>query len=404
MTETTEITAEDLIRKARIKFLYDSPFFASISMYLNLKESEDIETMGIDFRGNLYYNPKWVLQLDFEQVKYAIAHETLHLAFEHLLRLGNREKFLWNVATDFAVNLIIEEENERVYMQSHEERFKRPMGILISDKFKGMSAEQIYDKIYKEMQKYKGFKTLDVHIFPEINGIDKHGKGIEKGIKKGFGDVNITERELKGEQQKWKKRLVEATTWAKQMGKLPMGIERLVNGLLDSKINWKGLLYRYITHEIPYDLSYARPHKKSISVDVYMPYVVKECVEIVVAIDTSGSISDKELKDFLSEIKGISQSFANIRMTIIVCDCKVKGVYELNNSSDLSQIQIKGYGGTDFRPVYDWLEKNKPTAKLLIYFTDGYGEYPNNEIVKTLWVLPRDYDVPFGEKIVFGGE
>lgn len=399
------INAEDLIRKARIKFLYDSPFFASISMYLNIKESEHIETVGVDFRGNLYYNPKWVSKLSFEELKWVMAHETLHLAFEHLLRCGNREHFLWNVATDYAVNSIVEEENQRSYTEKHEEKFKRPMGILISDEFEGMSAEEIYDKIYKEMQKYKGFKTIDVHIYPKINGVNAKGSSKEdKKGKKGFGDVYITEEELKKEKQKWKKRLVEATTLAKQMGKLPLGIERLVDGLLDSKINWKGLLYRYITQEIPYDLSYARPHKKSISVGVYMPYVVKECIEIIVAIDTSGSISEKELKDFLSEIQGISQSFANIRMTIIVCDCKVKGVYELNNGSDLSQIRIEGYGGTDFRPVYKWIEENKPTAKLLIYFTDGYGSFPDSEIVRTLWVLPRDYDVPFGEKIVFGGE
>jgi len=386
--------AEDLIRKARIKFLYENPFFANLSMYLELRENKSVGSMGIDFKGTLLYNPEWVCKLTFDELKGVIAHETLHLAFEHLLRLGNREQFLWNVSCDFAINNILVGQN-----------FTLPDGVLIDREFIGMTAEQIYDKIYKDMKRYGGLKTIDVHIYPKIDGFGEGKNDKKEGIGvEGLGEgVYITERELKEHKDLWKKRLVEATTLAKQMGKLPMGIERLVDGLLDSKINWRGLLYRYITQEIPYDLSYSRPHKKSISVGIYMPYVVKENIDIVVAVDTSGSISQKELTEFLSEILTISKSFSVMRMTIIVCDCEIKNVYELdNNDFDLNKIKIHGYGGTDFRPVFRWIEKNKPTTKLLIYFTDGEGEYPSSETVKTLWILPRDYNVPFGEKIVFG--
>lgn len=394
--------AEDLIRKVRIKFLYETPFFANLSLYLNLKEDKSIPSMAVDFKGNLLYNPEWVMQLSFEQLKTVVAHETLHLALQHLLRLEHRKKLLWNIAIDFAVNQIISEENDRVYREEHTHAFSFPDGILLNHDFKDMSGEQIYDKIFKNAKEYEKMITLDEHIYPDVNGSNANkGKDDDKDNCKNMG---ISERELRKERDKWKKRLVEATTLAKQMGKLPLGIERLVDGLLDSKINWKGLLYRYITQEIPFDLSYARPHKKSISVGVYMPYVVKENMDIVVAIDTSGSISERELKDFLSEITAIAKSFANITITLIVIDCKIQDVYELRNGVDLSKVKISGYGGTDFRPVFEWIKKNKPDTRLLVYFTDGYGNYPDEESVRTLWLLPRDYDVPFGHKIVIGDE
>jgi predicted metal-dependent peptidase len=148
----------------------------------------------------------------------------------------------------------------------------------------------------------------------------------------------------------------------------------------------------------------SRPSKRSESTGVYMPFQLKENIDIVVAIDSSGSISDEDMTDFMSEMIGISKSFSAIRMTVLVCDAKIQSVQEITNGFSPKDIKLAGFGGTSFKPVFSWISENKPSAKLLVYFTDGYGDFPSSETIKTLWVLPNDNKVPFGEKIVYKGE
>jgi predicted metal-dependent peptidase len=404
------LSAEDRIRKVRISFLRENPFFANISLYLNLIETKNMPmpTMGIDYDGNLYFDPDYVKGLTFSELKGVIGHETLHLALFHLLRKGSRDKELWNVSCDLAINLILQEQE-----------FRLPRGVLLSDEFQGMSAEQIYDELYKKAKKIKihidgqgnvtignmSGKQFDKHFYPNKgeNGNGGSGKKDKDYKGKGEEDSPLSEGEIKRLQDEWKKRVVEAEVLAKQMGKMPAGLERMIGTLLEPKINWKALLYRYVTNEIISDMSYSRPHKKSESIGIYFPHTVKENVEIAIAVDSSGSIGQEEITEFMSEIMSISRSFANINMTVMVCDAKIHDVYDIRNGFDPKDIKIRGGGGTDFRDVFKWIQENKPYTKLLIFFTDGYGEYPKDETTKTLWVLKNDYRVPFGEKIVFKG-
>jgi predicted metal-dependent peptidase len=391
------LSAEDRIRKVRIFFLREYPFFANIAMYFTLIEDEHIPTMGVNAEGDLHFNPEFVKKYNHKELTMIIAHETLHMALLHLVRVGSRDHFIWNIATDLAINLMLQEQGFRV-----------PSEFLLNRRYNGMCAEEIYDKLCKDAKK-----------FPMNNRDKKDGQGLEDVS---FGDVSgkrfdehyfpnkdpngkpMSENEVKKLKNEWRKRIVEAETIAKQMGKMPEELERLFGKIIDTKINWKALLYRYITQEIPYDCTYARPSKRSESTGIYMPYQLKENIDIIVAIDSSGSISNDDMTDFMSEMIGISKSFSAIRMTVLVCDAKIQSVQEVSNGFSPKDVKLAGGGGTDFRPVFKWIVDNKPNAKLLIYFTDACGEFPHAETIKTLWVLPNDYRVPFGEKIVFKGE
>jgi predicted metal-dependent peptidase len=365
-------------------------------------------TMGIDYEGNLYFDPDFVKGLSFGELKGVIAHETLHLVLFHLLRKGSRDKELFNVACDFAINLILQEQG-----------FRLPQGVLMCDEFKDLCAEEIYDKLYKMAKKIKvhidgqgnvtignmSGKQFDKHYYPKKgeNGNGNSGKKDKDYKGKGEEDSPLSEREIKKLEDEWKKRIVEAQNIAKSMGSMPAGLERMIGTLLEPKINWKALLYRYVTNEIISDMSYSRPHKKSESVGVYLPHTVKENVEIAVAIDSSGSIDEVTTNEFISEIVGISRSFANLNMTLIICDAKVHDVYEIRNGFDPKEIKIRGFGGTDFKPVFSYIEENKPYTKLLIYLTDLMGEFPKSTNIKTLWVVKGGYEkAPFGEIIKYG--
>jgi predicted metal-dependent peptidase len=403
---TDNLSAEDRIRKVRISFLRENPFFANISLYLNLIETRNMTmpTMGIDYEGNLYFDPDYVKGLTFSELKGVIAHEVLHICLQHLLRKGSRDKELWNCSTDLAINLILQEQE-----------FRLPHGVLLSDEFNNLSAEEIYDKLYKTAKKIKihidgqgnvtignmSGKQFDKHFYPKKG---ENGNGVSGGKDKdykgkGENDSPLSEREIKKLEDEWKKRIVEAQNIAKSMGSMPAGLERMIGTLLEPKINWKALLYRYITNEIPHDISYSFPHKRSESVGVYLPHTVKENVEIAVSIDSSGSIGIEELNEFLSEIMGISRSFANLNMTVIVCDAKVHDVYDIRNGFDPKDIKIHGGGGTDALPIVRWLEENKPYTKLWIYLTDGYTQLDGVNPFKSLWVISKNGSIQNAEQV-----
>ncbi len=421
--------ARDEIIKARVRLQQENPFFSYLVMGLNLVEEVDnplMPTCAVDMRGNLYFNPEFINKLNQAQVKTLLSHEVLHIALLHLLRVesvipelknsdfetgvydGNpktKTKLdIWNLATDLVINntLILNgfefggELDKGLIPRNNEFNFK-------GDKFKVKDidkkiAEEIYNEIYnkaKEIMKKEGYNGFDNHIYL----IEDDGKS------KGVRGRAISKAELEKLGKDWKKRLVEAGTYAKIQGKEPLGLGRHIDKILNSKMNWRELLYRYITQEIPIDYNWNLPSKRSQVLKVYMPRVKKELVDISVAIDTSGSIGKEELTEFLSEVVGISKAFDSIRVNIFFIDAKVYNHYVLNNGNyeEVLNYEIQGGGGTDFSKVEEYLDEKIPHTKLLVFFTDGYASFPKDNNYKTLWVLTKnscpESNIPYGEVI-----
>jgi len=233
---------------------------------------------------------------------------------------------------------------------------------------------------------------------------------VEEGWQVGDGDVHIwregTAKEDKGKMQRhgeeWGRRLVEAWNYAKQRGLVPLGLEGYIKEIIEGgKVNWRELIWQVVQQTIPTDYEWIRPHKKSSSLGVYLPSMRKEDVDIVVALDTSGSISDKEYEEFLGEILSLARSFKNVKFTAILCDAEVHRAIE--DEMDVEWLieelkKRKGYGGTDFVPVFKWIEENKPYCKLLIYFTDLYGGFPKEKPrYPVIWVVSKEGDEEGGQ-------
>jgi len=376
------MNAEERLRKARIQLNYTNPFFAYLTLHLKFKKLNTIPSCAVDRDGNFYYNENFIEKLQDEEIKGVLCHEVLHLALEHFIRQTQRDKNIWNIATDIVVNNllllndfflpdgVLKPENNEITIA-----FKKIKNI---DK---KCAEEIYDEIYTplkkridEMKKLTK-KLLDKHIFAG------KGKNLRRGDRKG-----------KNGKKNWKKILVEASTMAKQRGKLPVGVERLIDNLLNPKLNWKSLLHKYITSEIPFDYTWKRPHRKSVVIGIYQPSVKRELLNVTVAIDTSGSISEKELKSFLSEVISLAKSFSQIKMKFVTHDAEIQDVYEFTNGNikKIMNIKIHGGGGTSHKPVFELAEKEK--TKLLICFTDAYSDIEEIQSnIKTIFVVSSDY-------------
>lgn len=387
MSQQVNMTPREKVIQARIALLRLYPFFGTMAMHLKpielteeeAKKTMPVPTMGVDIYGNMPYNVEFVRQLTPEDLLFVIGHETMHLALEHLTRKGSRSERLWNVAADEAINNLLKIEM-RIWKHA-----------LCSQQFEHMSAEEIYDELLKEanIQKVYGANGLpspfDTHFYDEGQGKDGQGNQQQPGD---------SPFHMKGQEKiDAPKMIKDAASFAKSQGKLPAGMERLFKDLLEPRMNWKELLQKFIMSIIPQDWTYTKPSKRAQSAGFYMPSMVKETVELVVAVDSSGSISDEEYTQFLSEIYAMCRSVTSIRATLIVCDAEINFVTEIDEHFDPAlHVQGRGYGGTSCIPVFKYVHEEKnENVKLLVYLTDGYIDEPHKSVYETgypvLWVV-----------------
>lgn len=397
--------AKDKIIKARVALQKTHPFFSYVALHLTMIETEEIPTMGVDNRGNCYFNSKFVEGMSQEEVKGVVCHEIMHVVLDHLKNLKGRQPQVANIAQDLCINDIVSNNGlslpkEGLIPSNHSYTIPG-LNKTIKDINK-----KVWEMIYEELEKMlpkkpQGMDGFDIHIRlgkdgGDGKGDDKDGEG--KSIKGCAGSPDKN-----GEDLPWKAIVNEAYAYAKMQGKSPSGVDRLIDELNYPKLNWRELLCKFIIKEIPYDFNYMRPSRKSASTGVYLPSVHRENMEIAVGIDTSGSISPDDLRDSLSEVLGVIRAYDNVKLTVLSCDAEVHTIGVVENEMDIANLNLKGGGGTDFRPVFTWLEENAPMTKLLIFFTDGYGDFPEDTRIKTLWCISKgglELDkIPFGERV-----
>jgi predicted metal-dependent peptidase len=359
-----KLTPEEKVMKAKIQLQTTNPFFSSVLMYMPISVKKDIPSMCVDVDGNIGYNPEWIDELPVREITGVFCHEVLHAVLFHLQRLGNKNHKVFNISNDLVVNDMLVANN-----------FLLPKQGMIPD----------YNHTYTFKLPKIGYELKNINektseqVYYEIIGLfkDKEPDGDEGFDKHIYGDKKSVAEQEKGK-EKWREIISNATTYAKKVGQLPAGMERYIDDILGGKINWKNKLYRYITNTIMSDYSWSRPHKKSQALGVYLPQVTREGIDIVAHIDTSGSISQEELTEFVSELVSLSNSFNALNMTLIMCDADVDAVYEINQSNRETLLNLKkaGGGGTSHYPVVEWVKKNKPNCRVLITLTDGWSDIP----------------------------
>jgi len=385
------VTGEERLTKARIKLQSRNPFFSYLSLFVKFRKAKEGEIpehagMGVSPDGLLIYKEEFVEKLTDEEVIGVLCHELCHLALLHLIRRGSREKTAWNIACDLATNSMLVQN-----------RFELPKGTLVPigyeqsfdiqgknkkvtiEKINEKTAEQIYEEIpeLNEGEEYEGSNGEC--------GFDKHSEGSN-----GKPQSKEKQNELENE---WKNRLEEAYIGAKQRGNVPNGLERYIDNLKKSQVNWKALLRKYIQATIPNDYTWAKRGKKSRATKTYLPSVVKEKIDVCIAIDVSGSIGKEELTDFVSEIIGMAKAYQScISMTLITHECEVRDRWEIRNGNinEIKKIKIKGGGGTSFNPVVKYINEKIKGNKAIIWLTDGYAEKIEEKTnYPIIWLLTK---------------
>lgn len=427
---------KERLKKIVTNLLIKEPFFGYCALHLNFCEEKRIRNVGVDSDGNFYYNPHYLSKVSDRNVEIMIAHAVLHLILRHFTRMKGRDEFLWNISMDIEANYILYEIYgflPRAFLMFLAPNHKgHPVVFGKYGIFKEMSAERIYEVLFsllKEGKKInikkssegmclrikKGGVSFLENLKEKIKGrnINKEAAGhdlhiIEKDEQgKGNGNGETLKNRQRGslkeeEEKKWKRLGLEAYFHSKSIGKVPGIIEEIVNRFIHPRVPWNIVLRRYLS-DISKDMfSWYPPNRRFVHQGLYLPSLYSPTLKIAVAIDTSGSISSKELVAFTSEINAIISSFPSYEIFLIQCDCEIHSEMKIFTGEFLpSSLKILGRGGTDFRPVFERLKDEE--IKALIYLTDGLGEYPSQAPhYPVLWVISKSshsVKPPFGTSI-----
>jgi predicted metal-dependent peptidase len=369
-----KLSFEDKLRRARTVLAVTQPFLAHLSFHTQTYESEAAPTAWTDGR-DVWFNPHFARQLSPVQFTFVYAHELLHKAFLHVLRLTDRHPKLWNVATDLAINLILVTEAERLGGSYRQAPFEMPPGALLDKDLAGLSAEQIYEKLLEKAGGRGDDDTLS-RLLGRTPSSDPLGSDLRPG--KPLSEA---------EKAEIRQQVAAAAQAAKRQGKLPEGLERLVDALLYPTRDWRNELLAFV-QQFPVDYSYLPPDRRFTEAEFFFPALQGERVDLWVALDTSGSIGKAELTRFVSEVKGILDGFDYVSCKLITCDAAVHEVVPLDSYEGIDalmqRVRFKGGGGTAFHPV--WALPEEPPAAC-VYFTDGYGDFGAAPSFPVLWAV-----------------
>jgi predicted metal-dependent peptidase len=366
---------------ARVGLLLRASFFGNLATRLKLTNADEwCPTAATDGR-NFYYNSRFIKMLKPKEIEFLFGHEVLHCVYDHFGRRGSRDPQLFNIANDFCVNADLKKHGVGEFITS--------VPCLYDRKYDGMSSEEIYDILYKNAEKIDIDSLLRQLLDEHLDG-DAEGDGDSKDGE-GKGRPQLTEAEKQAIRDEIKEAVLAAAQTA-GAGNLPAGVRRIIQELTEPKMNWRELLRMQLESTIKSDYTWMRASRKGWHMDAVMPGMnLDPMIDIAVAIDTSGSISEDMLKDFLSEIQGIMDSFPAYKIHVFCFDTEVHNpaVYTSDNLDSITEYEPGGGGGTDFDAIYNYLKEEEIEPKRLVVFTDGYpfGSWGDEQYTDTVWIL-----------------
>ena len=387
----------DRIKAAKISMLLDEPFYGSIASSLELKFDDEMpyHTAATDGRA-IYFDSKFVDEISKQELIFVYGHELLHAVMEHPNRLKGKHPLIWNMATDYVVNSMLR----------HDRVGNMPSFALYDSKYENKSAEEIYFELMNKVKFLKIALPSDLGNLSkeEIKELaDKFGisvKQMEKVLEDASKKAKDGKSPLKSEEVKVI--LKRAREQERQQGKTSAAGQVLVSDIEEAIMPWQSILAQYVIQSKE-RYSYRRINRKYIASKIILPTHYSEKLSIVVALDVSGSIDEKEIRYFLGEVFSIFDMHIDEKQVrVIQTDTNI--LYDkVIDSSDIPYEEIKkryGFGGTDFTELFRVL-KQSGNENLTVLFTDGYATVPSEEPEFPLIVVTTDKDLPYGVNIKY---
>ncbi len=376
-----------------------SAFFATLALFARVEQSQQVPTAATDGQ-NIYVNPNFFMPLSPAERDGLLLHEVLHAALLHVPRRGGRDPKLWNVAADIVINGMILKQGLTL-----------PKGGLRDERREHLSVEEVYELILREAepqeQQQGGIGEDLLEEAPEDAGNaeqDQEGQEGEgkQATKAGRPSPKPGDPGGDGERH-WRQAMEQARVVARSsvVGKEPAGIEREIGSVGAARLDWRSYLWRFLTRT-PTD--FGDFDRRFVGDELYLESLAGESVNVLLAIDTSGSLDSNDMQAFTNELRGILHAYPHLQCELFYADAALYGPYRLT-ARDPIPAPIGG-GGTDFRPFFEATARHAFThgTTVAIYLTDGYGPFPKHAPrYPVLWVVTpggRNLDgFPFGETV-----
>lgn len=379
------LTSEQRVTKSHIAIMRSKQFcmFAGVLSVGKVMFTDDIPTACTNGR-DVMYNPNFIKTLDDRELNFVVLHEALHKVYQHMhlwKKLWKQNPMLTNMAADYVVNYSIHEADEQG------EITKRPDSALFDLKYKGMTTKQVFELLKKDFDNNEG------------GGKDGHDSHDWEGAE-ALSDEEVKETAKQIDQALRQGEIIR--------GKMQGNKNRSVNELLEPKVNWREQLRDFVnaTCKNKDRTSWKRPHKRFIGHDIYMPSMIGESIgQVVVGIDTSGSIGQQELNEFLTEVVAICDDVSPSSIELLYWDTHVAG-HETYNQGDYKGLfqstKPAGGGGTHVGCVNQYIKDKRIQPEAIIILTDGYVEndFGGNWEYPTLWAITTKHITsPHGKTI-----
>jgi predicted metal-dependent peptidase len=354
---SSEIIIEKLTR-ARIHLLMKQPFWGTLATRLIMKDAtEDKDASGqlwcttaaTDGR-YMYYNRDFIAKLTKEETVFLIAHEVEHCVYDHMSRRGSRKPKVWNAAADYVINYELHE--HRVGKLPN----PKTSGVTpcFDSKYKGMFTEELYEQLLKDPN--QNFPEFDIHLEPG------DGKG-----------EPMTEEERRVLRDEISAAVMQAAKV--DVGNTPAGVKSMLKDWTEPQMDWREILNMQIKSMVKSDFTWQRCARKTQAMGIYLPAMKEEeKIKVHVAIDSSGSMTDSMLRDFMGEVKGIMLQFSDFELVMWCSDTQVynEQTYTPENIDEIDEYEIMGRGGNDFNCNWNYMKEKGMVPEKFIHFTDGY--------------------------------
>jgi len=372
-----EAAALEQLARGRASLVIERPFIGVLALQLHLQPVWDSRVPTAATDGHvLWFRPDWMLEQSESDRRFVLAHEVWHCALAHFARTTPGDHEIWNIAFDHEVNALLVRDG-----------LSLPAGAVLFDAWMGLNAEQVFNRLeQRDGNRPERGPDADGHI-----ATMDQTKGVEVDPR-----FQPTRRSAAATQSQWRVRIAGALQQAARHGLSPSSHALdVLRGLLQPAVAWQALLEQHLRRVHGGSATWLPPNRRAIHRGLYLPGRRESVLRAVVAIDTSGS-TGQYLGAFVDELAALLGTFARYDITVLGCDTQLQAPQRFSPHEPLSidALQLRGGGGTDLRPPFEWVAKREP-PNVLVYLTDGGGPTPEQSPgFPVLWVLTPDGHPP----------
>ena len=402
ITEDSVKVAKKRMNKLMFKMYQEFPFWAFLiekcRLHLVPESNQKIPTACITEKGDIYINQKFMQESSDDMMHFVLAHEVMHMLLGHFERVGARDPFMWNVAGDVLINNMLEGHFQQKGISIDLSKYCTgdKFGIFNSESF---TTEQVYDQVMQQAKEAaKQAKVIYEKTGQDMNNSSdlNEGEALEHSecIRENSESTPETEKS-------WAEAGLESATRARMAGNCPGFMERMVDKINSTKVPWNEVLAYYLRQRFCYNSkhrhTFTPPNRRYLYQDIVLTSRTgAKKPSLAFCIDTSGSMSQEDISVGIAEMNNIRKLY-KVPLYLIECDYQVHKAAWIQPFEDLPS--LTGGGGTSFVPVMDHIISKNIDIDVLVFFTDGYGDFGKPPPFDVIWTMNSSASAPYGKVI-----